>query len=87
MGASVSSILVLLSKEFVRLVIVAFVLATPLTWFFMNQWLQTFAYKVDISWVIFLAGFVAIVVIVLMTIAYRALLAARANPAITLRTE
>jgi ABC-type antimicrobial peptide transport system permease subunit len=87
MGASVSSILVLFSKEFVRLIVIAFVLATPLTWYFMNQWLQTFAYKVDISWTIFFAGFAAILVIVLLTIAYRSLVAARANPAITLRAE
>ena len=87
MGATVSSILLLFSKEFVRLVIVAFVLATPLTWYLMNQWLQTFAYRVDISWTIFFVGFLAIMVIVLMTIAYRSLMAAKANPALTLRSE
>lgn len=87
MGASVSSILVLFSKEFVRLIIIAFVLAAPLTWYFMNQWLQTFAYKIDISWFIFIAGFLAILIIVLLTIAYRSFVAARANPAITLRAE
>ena len=87
MGASVSSILVLFSKEFVRLIIVAFALAIPLTWYFMNLWLQSFAYKVDISWIIFLAGFISILVIVLLTIAYRSFVAARANPAITLRSE
>ncbi len=87
MGATVSSILLLFSKEFVRLVIVAFVLATPLTWYLMNQWLQTFAYRVDISWTIFFVGFFAIMVIVLMTIAYRSLMAAKANPAVTLRSE
>jgi len=87
MGATVSSILLLFSKEFVRLVIVAFVLATPLTWYLMNQWLQTFAYRVDISWPVFFVGFLAIMVIVLMTIAYRSLMAAKANPALTLRSE
>lgn len=87
MGASVSSILVLFSKEFVRLIIIAFALAIPLTWYFMNLWLQSFAYKVDISWIIFLAGFISILVIVLLTIAYRSFVAARANPAITLRSE
>jgi putative ABC transport system permease protein len=53
----------------------------------MNQWLQTFAYKIDISWFIFFAGFLAILIIVLLTIAYRSFVAARANPAITLRAE
>jgi putative ABC transport system permease protein len=53
----------------------------------MNQWLQTFAYRVEISWTIFFVGFFAIMVIVLMTIAYRSLMAAKANPALTLRSE
>ena len=87
MGATVSSILLLFSREFVRLIIVAFLLAAPLTWYLMNRWLQSFAYKVDISWTIFIAGFFAILVIVLVTIAYRAIVAARANPAVTLRSE
>jgi ABC-type antimicrobial peptide transport system permease subunit len=87
MGATVSSILFLFSKEFVRLIAVAFVLATPLTWYLMNQWLQTFAYKVDISWIIFIVGFFLILLIVLITIAYRSVMAARANPAVTLRSE
>jgi putative ABC transport system permease protein len=71
----------------VRLVIVAFALAIPLTWDFMNLWLQSFAYQVDISWVIFLTGFISILVIVLLTIAYRSFVAAQANPATTLRSE
>jgi putative ABC transport system permease protein len=87
MGATVSSILVLFSKEFVRLIIVAFVVATPLTWYLMNKWLQTFAYKVDISWIIFVLGFFSVMLIVLLTIAYRSVVAARANPAVTLRSE
>ena len=87
MGASVSSILLLFSREFVKLIVIAFALAVPLTWFFMNQWLQTFAYKVDISWVLFLTGFLATVIIVLLTIAHRSIRAARINPAITLRKQ
>ena len=87
MGATVSSILILFSKEFVRLVIIAFVIACPLTWYLMTQWLQGFAYKVDISWPIFLVGFFAILFVVLATIAYRSLMAAKANPALTLRSE
>jgi ABC-type antimicrobial peptide transport system permease subunit len=87
MGASVSSILFLFSKEFIRLVVVAFVIASPLTWILMNQWLQSFAYKVDISWAIFLVAFCVILFVVLSTIAYRSLVAAKANPAVTLRSE
>ena len=87
MGASISSIVLLFSKEFVKLIVIAFVLAVPLTWYFMNQWLQSFAYRIDISWVIFITGFLATVVIVLLTIVYRSIRAARTNPAVTLRTE
>ena len=87
MGATVSSILILFSKEFVKLVIIAFVIASPLTWYLMTQWLQGFAYKVNISWAIFLVGFFAILFVVLATIAYRSLMAAKANPALTLRSE
>lgn len=87
MGATVSSILVLFSKEFIRLVVVAFVLASPLTWYLMNRWLESFAFKVDISWVIFLVGFCVVLLVVLATIAYRSLMAAKANPAVTLRSE
>ncbi|HEX6223633.1 MAG TPA: FtsX-like permease family protein [Chryseolinea sp.] len=87
MGATISSILILFSKEFVRLVIIAFVIATPLTWYLMTQWLQGFAYKVEISWPIFFVGFIAILFVVLATIAYRSLMAAKANPALTLRSE
>ena len=87
MGASVSSILILFSKEFVRLVVIAFVLATPLVWYFMSKWLQNFAYKIDIPWTTFIVGFTTTLVIVLLTILYRSVKAARANPAITLRSE
>ncbi|HZB13452.1 MAG TPA: ABC transporter permease [Chryseolinea sp.] len=87
MGATVSSILLLFSKEFIRLVIIAFVIASPLTWYLMNKWLQNFAYQVDISWYIFLVGFLAILFVVLATIAYRSVMAAKANPAVTLRSE
>ena len=87
MGASVSSILVLFSTEFVRLVVIAFALATPLVWYFMGQWLQNFAYKIDIPWTKFIVGFMATLVIVLLTILYRSVKAAKMNPAITLRSE
>ena len=87
MGASVSSIIFLFTKDFVRLIIIAFLIAVPLTWYAMDQWLQGFAYSIDISWTIFLAGFVTTVIIVLSTIIYRSLRAASVNPAITLRSE
>jgi len=87
MGASVFSIVFLFTKDFVKLVFVAFVLAVPLSWYVMNKWLDGFAYKIDISWVIFIIGFVVTAAIVLLTISYRSVMAARENPAITLRSE
>ena len=87
MGATVSSIVLLFTKDFVKLVVVAFLVAVPLTWYAMDQWLQGFAYRTEISWSIFAMGFVATVTIVLMTILYRSVRAANMNPAITLRSE
>jgi ABC-type antimicrobial peptide transport system permease subunit len=87
MGASVPSIVILFIGDFAKLVVIAFVLAAPLTWYAMNQWLQSFAYRTDISWWIFLVGFVVTTAIVLLTILYRSVRAAQTNPVTTLRTE
>jgi len=87
MGASVSSIVLLFTREFTKLVIIAFAIAVPLTWYFMDQWLQGFAYQISISWWIFLAGFFTTISIVLLTILYRSIRAAHTNPVITLRSE
>jgi len=87
LGASVARIAALLSKDFLLLVIIAFVIATPIAWWTMNKWLQDFAYKTDIGWMIFaLAGFAAMV-IALATISFQAIKAAIANPVKSLRTE
>ncbi len=86
-GASVTRIVVMLSKDFLLLVILAFVIATPIAWWAMNKWLQGFAYKTDIGWIVFaLSGFAA-VAIALATISYQAVKAAVANPVGSLRTE
>jgi ABC-type antimicrobial peptide transport system permease subunit len=87
MGATVSSIVLLFTGDFVRLIVIAFLIAAPLTWYFMNQWLEGFAYRTGMSWTIFAIGFGATVAIVLMTILYRSIRAANMNPATTLRTE
>ena len=77
----------LLSKEFMKLVIIAAVIASPLAWYFMHEWLQDFAYRVDIGWWVFaLAGSVALL-IALVTVSFRAIKAALANPVKSLRTE
>jgi len=87
LGANVAGIVQLLSKDFLKLVIIAFCLSVPLAWWGMNKWLQDFAYRVDISWWVFaLAGLTALV-IALITVSLQAIRAALANPVKSLRTE
>ncbi len=87
LGASVPSILKLLSKEIVVLILVANLIAWPLAWYVMEQWLSTFAYHIDINLLVFIiAGFLA-VCIALFTVSFQTLQAARTNPSNTLRTE
>ncbi len=87
LGASVTGIVGLLSKEFVRLVLIAFLLAIPLSWYFMDKWLQDFAYRTSIGVDIFIiAGFVALF-IALATVSYQAIKAALANPVNALRNN
>jgi len=87
LGASVTQIVNLLSKDFLKLVILGIVIASPIAYWAMNKWLQDFAYRVEISWWIFaLAGIVAIA-ITLLTVSYQAIRAALANPVKSLRTE
>ncbi|MEJ0106113.1 MAG: ABC transporter permease [Bacteroidota bacterium] len=87
LGASVSNIVLLLSKDFIRLVIIAFVIASPVAWFIMHSWLRDFAYRINISWWIFLLAGLLSVVIALATISFQAIKAAVANPVKSLRTE
>jgi putative ABC transport system permease protein len=87
LGASVSSIVSLLSKDFLVLVCIAFLVASPVAWFFLNRWLDNFAYHINIGWWIFaVAGSIAITV-ALVTISFQAIKAAIANPVKSLRTE
>lgn len=87
LGASIRSLFTILSKEFVLLVLVAVVIATPVAWYSMNRWLEDYAYPVSIEWWIFgLAGVVAIL-ITLATVSFQAIKAALVNPIKTLRTE
>ncbi len=87
LGASVSNIVLLLSKDFIRLVLIAFIIASPLAWYIMNNWLSDFAYRINISaWVFICAGLLA-VFIALATISFQAIKAAIANPVKSLRTE
>lgn len=87
LGASVSGIVALLSKEYLKLVLVAIVVAIPLSWWAMNKWLQDFAYKIPLSWWLFaLAGILGLVV-AFLTVSFHALKAANANPVKSLKTE
>ncbi len=87
LGATVAGIATLLSKDFVKLVCIAILIASPVAWWAMNKWIQNFAYRINISWWIFLtAGFIA-VMIALVTVSFQAIKAAMANPVKSLRTE
>lgn len=87
LGASVTNIVGLLSKDFLKLVLIAIVMAVPVAWWVMYQWLQGFAYKTDISWWIFvLAGLLA-VFIALITVSFQSIKAALMNPAKSLKTD
>jgi ABC-type antimicrobial peptide transport system permease subunit len=87
LGASVAGIAALLSKDFVKLVLVAIVIATPVAWSFMNKWLKDYDYRINISWrIFFVAGLLAIL-IALITVSFQAIKAAIANPVKSLRTE
>ena len=87
LGASVSNIVVLLSKDFIKLVLIAFLFASPVAWYVMHDWLQDFAYRIHINWLIFLAAGVLSLAIALATISFQAIRAAIANPVKSLRTE
>jgi putative ABC transport system permease protein len=87
LGASVVGIVALLSKDFIQLVLIAFVIATPVAYYFMNQWLQDFAYRIELQWWLFaLAGLVA-VGIALLTVSVQSVREALANPVNSLRSE
>jgi len=87
LGASVSNLIGLLSKDFLKLVIIALILAIPIAWFAMNRWLQDFAYRVNIHWWVFIIAAVITVLIAWITISTQAFKAAAANPVKSLRNE
>ncbi|WP_138993652.1 ABC transporter permease [Larkinella sp. C7] len=87
LGASVSSIVSLVSKDFLKLVLVALLLASPLAWWAISQWLDTFQYRVDLSWWLFAVAGVLAVFIAFLTVSYQSIRAARMNPVTSLRSE
>ena len=86
-GASVASVTYLLTKDFLRLVLIAFVLATPVAWWFANDWLQNYANRVDLSWHFFAVSGILALVIAVLTISTRTIKSALANPVKSLRSE
>ena len=87
LGASVSGIVKLLSKDFLKLIIVAIIIATPIAWWAINKWLEGFAYRINISWWVFVIAGILALLIALITISVKAIKAALANPVNSLRTE
>ncbi len=87
LGATVTNIVTLLSKEFVLLVVISLVIASPIAWYFMNRWLEDFAFRIHIGWWIFVTAGSIAVMIALCTVSFQALKAAIANPVKSLRSE
>ena len=87
LGASVTGIMLLLSKDFIKLVLLAIIIASPVAWYIMHLWLQDFAYRVNISWWIFASAGLLSLMIALLVICFQTVRSAIANPANSLRTE
>ena len=87
LGASVTSIVQLLSTDFIKLIVIALLVATPAAWYFMNRWLEDFAYRIQISWWVFAAAGLFALLIAICTIGFHAIKVAVRNPVNSLRTE
>jgi ABC-type antimicrobial peptide transport system permease subunit len=87
LGASVVGITTLLSKDFLQLVAISCIVAFPVAWWIMHNWLQHYEYRIEISWWIFLAAGISAILIALITISFQSIKAAIANPVESLRTE
>jgi putative ABC transport system permease protein len=87
LGASVTGVVRLLSKDFIKLVGIAILIASPIAWWASNKWLQDFAYRINISWWVFASAGVIALLIAMFTVSFQAIKAAIANPVKSLRTE
>ena len=87
LGASVSNIVVLISKDYLWLILTALLIASPIAWFAMNKWLMDFAYRISIQWWVFVMAGVIALVIAFATISFQSIKAAIANPVKSLRSE
>ncbi|WP_245827042.1 ABC transporter permease [Parapedobacter luteus] len=87
LGASMIDIVGMLSQDFIKLVLVAAIIALPIAWWTMNRWLANFAYRIDVEWWMFAAAGLMAVIIALVTLSWQAVRAAAANPVDSLRDE
>lgn len=87
LGATSGSIVYLFSKEFIMLIVIAFLIATPIAWYFMNRWLLNYVFRIDVSWWLFIIGGATSILVALFTVSFQAIKAAIANPVKSLRTE
>ncbi|TDB65919.1 ABC transporter permease [Arundinibacter roseus] len=87
LGASVATIVAMLSGDFLKLILIAILIATPISWYIMDQWLQDFAYKITIQWWMFLLAGMLSILISLLTVSYQSIKAALMNPVKSLRSE
>lgn len=87
LGASVSQVVVMLSREFVKLVLIAFIIAVPVAWYGMSRWLEGFAYRISIEWFVFAWAGMAALAIALITVSFESIRSARGNPVESLRSE
>ena len=86
-GASVASITAMLSRDFLKLICISLLIAFPVSWWMMNNWLQSFAYRVSITPYVFVIAGISVILITLITISFQSIKAAIANPVKSLRTE
>jgi putative ABC transport system permease protein len=87
MGASIRSLWQMLSRDFVILVLISCLIAVPVSWYLLQDWLQKFEYRTEISWVVLAASCAGALIITLTTVSYQAVKAALANPVNSLRSE
>jgi putative ABC transport system permease protein len=87
LGASVSSIVFILSTDFLKLILVSLIISIPLVWMATNKWLQNYPYRITLSWSLFASGGVLVILIALITISFQSIKTAIANPVKSLRTE
>ncbi|HTE25563.1 ABC transporter permease [Flavitalea sp.] len=87
LGASVAGVVALLSKDFLKLVFISFVIALPVGWYAVTKWLQDFAYRVEVKWWVFPVAAILAILVAVLTISFQTIKAALANPVKNLRTE